>query len=130
MSEKNGKNWKKIVIGLILVLVCFGLVLRKVNQKTTQETAPPDKKISVEAQKVTDLKELKTTLQYPALIVGDQQIKVVSLTGGIATAVNFDLGRWVGQNQLLVKVDDQGGSFGVNNDFASSQLKQLENALA
>lgn len=116
---------KKIAFAAIILIVIFALANR-LSKKQPAEAEPAAKAPqNVSVQKVADSASLIQKIEYPAIIAGDQEIKVTAKSAGTATAVNFDLGKSVGAGSLLVKIDSVGNNSGIgDNGFRSSDVQQ------
>ncbi len=127
---------KSIIIALIIIISGASVFFwgYQNHAKSQQATANSDKKtkeaITVTAQTVRESLTMPFEIQYPAVIVGDQEITLTAKTSGTITALNFDLGTWVGVGKQLITIDDSGNfSKPGDNQFKSTNIKQLEIAL-
>ena len=93
----------------------------------------PEKKATpafqVKGQTVAQSRAIKQQYEYPALVLSEQEAKVIAKTSGTAKQVNFKLGDTVKIGTLLARVDDinQGGSAG--GSLSSSQVRQAQLAV-
>jgi len=117
----------QICVVIIALAAIFFAVYRfsaKPVVQTVQTASAPQ---AVTVQKVADSGQLAQTIQYPASVVGDQQVTVTAKSVGNASVVNFALGSHVGMGMLLVKIDDTGNVLqSQENGFQSSQVQQSE----
>ena len=118
-------NKKKITLAFIALAAVFILAnrLSKKQQPPSQATSPTV--FDVTTQSAQDSATLTQTIQYPATIVGDQEIKVTAKSTGNASLVPFNLGDRVNVGSLLVRIDDTGNTLGIGGDgLQSSQVQQ------
>jgi RND family efflux transporter MFP subunit len=124
-SKNMGK--KKFLIAVILVGIAgiFALVAIKSKKQATAPSETVRQPITVTTQSVADSASLSETLNYPATIIGDQEVKITAKSAGNTLAVNFNIGQWVKAGSVLVKIDDTGNTLEAgDNGFRSSQLQQ------
>jgi RND family efflux transporter MFP subunit len=119
---------KKTLIPLILVLI---LVIFWGYQKTNSQTMPAPIKektaLPVGVQTISDSATLKKNLLFPATVMGKDEAKISAKSSGTITSINFDLGKYVIQDQIIVKIDDTGkNSNAGKNNFESAQIQELE----
>jgi RND family efflux transporter MFP subunit len=122
---------KKILIPLVLILSLIAFWgYKKTN---SQEAVPVAREViatPIGVQTIGDSATLKKTLLFPATVVGKDEAKITAKTSGTITTVNFELGKYVTQNQTLVKIDDTGNkSDAGKNDFQSAEIQALEQAV-
>lgn len=124
---------KKNIFFIILPIAIFaGLVIfRNTVQKTEGEVSPEvDKIMPAKIQFASESKSIVIKNEYPATIGADQEATITAKTSGTVTAVNFDLGKYVGSGSLLVRIDDTSANLATgDNNLKSAQVKQLEIAV-
>lgn len=124
---------KKSLFFIIMPIVLFvGLVIfRNSPQKSEGEMLPKTEKvIPVHIKVPSESKSVIRTSEYPATVSADQEATITAKTSGTVTAVNFDLGKYVSNGSLLIKIDDASTNLGVGqNNFKSAQVQQLEIAV-
>jgi RND family efflux transporter MFP subunit len=136
---KKHLSKKRIVLILLIALVAafFIFVARSTKKPTASSTEIQKPSQDVSVQLASDSRSFQQDIQYPATIIGDQEIEVAATSSGTATAANYSLGSRVGAGSLLVRVDDLGnnqktGESGFKStDVQQSQLsvKQAEEQL-
>lgn len=120
------KRYKSFFILLSLVL----LSATGCGQQEAAQTEESDNKIQVTAQTVGESRQLKQTLEYPAMVFASQEAKLVAKTNGTATRVNFKVGEKVTLGQELARIDDVNGRGGGGVSFNAAQVKQAQLAVA
>ncbi len=116
---------KKLVISAIALVIIFVLAYRFSNKSAITVQPPVKAPQDVTVQAVKDSIDLKQTLDYPATVVGDQEIIVTATAAGTASAVPFNLGDRVFTGALLTRIDDTGNVLNTNyKDFQSSQIQE------
>jgi len=128
MTKIFSNNKKKISASVILAVIIFTIAYHTKDNSRAQEAPEAKKIVAVSVQKAGDSKSATSLIRYPATVSGDQEVKIIATTGGIATAVSFDLGDQVGAGKMLVKIDDQNTSTG-ESGFRSGTIQQLEKAV-
>jgi len=80
----------------------------------------------VKGQTVASSRSVSQSYEYPALVLSEQEAKLIAKTSGTAKQVNFKLGDKVKIGDLLIKIDDinQGGSLG--SGFSANQIRQAQ----
>lgn len=114
---------KKILIILPLLSLVFLTGCGKTEEAPKEQIKAA---IEVQGQTVALSKAIKQQYEYPALVLSEQEAKLIAKTSGTAKQVNFKLGDKVKIGSLLVKIDDinQGGSLG--GGFSASQIRQAQ----
>jgi len=114
---------KKILIVPALLLLFF-LTACGAPVEAPKEEKPAA--IEVKGQTAALSKAIKQQYEYPALVLSEQEAKLIAKTSGTAKQVNFKMGDKVKIGSLLVKIDDisQGGSLG--GGFSASQIRQAQ----
>lgn len=111
---------------LLLILPCLLFALTACsngNQETKEEKAPQ----SVKVQSVSQSRSVKNELEYPAMVLSEQEAKVIAKTSGTATQVNFKLGDTVHLGALLARIDDiTSGDTSLSGGYNSSQIRQAQ----
>jgi RND family efflux transporter MFP subunit len=117
-----------ILIVLIVAVAALFIFVARSTRKTVTDTSEIQKPTQeVSAQKVSDSQSFSETIQYPASIVGDQEIEVSANSSGTAITVNYALGSRVGVGSLLARVDDVGGNQKTGESgFKSTDVQQSQ----
>lgn len=127
MNDIIKKNRLKIFVSLLLIAAIFIFAANIESKATILEQGEKDKLFEVTVQKAQDSKEKVGVLKYPATVVGDQEIKIVSQISGTAEIVDFDLGDQVSFGRVLARIEDQGTLLNDGkNNFSSAQILQAE----
>ncbi len=122
-------NKKTIAYGTVLVItavlfVSVGYFSKKPVPVQTE------KKLSVQdvtVQTASASEKLTKIIQYPATVVGDQEVRIIAQASGTAAEVNFSLGDKIDEGFLLVKIDNAGNQSKVGEDgFKSSAIQQSQ----
>jgi len=113
----------------ILIIIPSLLSLLFLTACGAPTEAPKEQKkaaVEVKGQTAAESKAIKQQYEYPALVLSEQEAKLIAKTSGTAKQVNFKLGDKVKIGDLLVKIDDinQGGSLG--GGFSASQIRQAQ----
>ena len=119
-----------ILLGIILSFLFLG------PDKSRSQNMPENSQkqkidtITVKVQKVADSQKISQTLEFPALVAGDQEITVVAKSTGSIKRLNFDLGSKVREGSVLASIDDTGNELSEGkNNFQSIQIQQAELAV-
>ena len=119
---------KKKIFGSILVLIVIFAAVAKLSTKkpvAIEEKPQPSQNVSVQA--ASDSKVFMNEVQYPAMVVGDQQVQITAKSAGTVTAASYNIGDKVGSGALLVRIDDTGNTLqATDNGFQSAQVQQAQ----
>lgn len=123
------KNKSKIILSLLAVFAVFASAIHLSNKEVTvaEEKKPEIQKVTV--QKVSDSKNLSQENQFPATVVGDQEIKVSAKTSGVISGVNFNIGNKVAAGSSLGRIDDIGNLQIGDQGFRNLQIQQSQLAV-
>lgn len=91
-----------IVLTLILVSAC--------KDERKLPAIPQINRIPVVSQTVSESREIRQTLSFPALITAKEQANILAKSSGTAELVFFDLGQRVEAGDRLLKIDDISGT--------------------
>ncbi len=110
-----------VSITLLLLTACSAPVAKPAEQKKAA--------IEVRGQTVSQSKSANQQYEYPALVLSQQEAKVIAKTSGTVKQVNFKLGESVKVGSLLARIDDinQGGSYGAG--LSANQIRQAQLAV-
>ncbi|MDD3486994.1 MAG: efflux RND transporter periplasmic adaptor subunit [Candidatus Moranbacteria bacterium] len=115
-----------VTFGLIILTAVFFVAVAVHFRKTSTpapETSRPAPEVTVQSVAASHI--YMESVQYPANIVGDQEIQVAATATGTATVANFSLGDYVPAGALLVKIDNIGPNLKTEKaGFESSAVQQ------
>ena len=130
-------NKKKIIVSVITLLIIFVAAERLSTKKAVVQKEEVKKAIAVSTQSASDSKKLSQKTQYPANVVGDQEIQITAKSAGTIVTAPGNIGAGVAVGTLLAKIDDNGtidtGEQGLKslqvqqNQIASEQAKKAYN---
>jgi RND family efflux transporter MFP subunit len=119
-------NKKKIIASILIISGLFIVALKYQSKKPIPAKQATKQVTTVVARSVADSKNLLQTNQYPANIVGDQQVDITSKTAGTVIIAPGNIGSGVAVGSLLARVDDS-SSLGVGEaGLKSLQVQQAE----
>lgn len=123
-------NNKKIVGAILAVLVLFGAVLLWPSKKPAVVEETAKQPIAVSVQAARDSKTFVQKKQFPATVVGDQEIMVTAKSSGTIVIAPSDIGSKVTAGSLMAKIDDVGNQSTIGqNGFESAQIQGLEQSV-
>ncbi len=103
--------WKKWVIVFAALLIAVIVLLSFPRHATSSKPAIPKiTRISVTAQTLGQSRSVRETLSFPALIVSQQEAKVVAKSSGTVQEAKAQLGDFVSEGDLLLTIDDSSGN--------------------
>lgn len=119
-------NKKKIITSILVVSALFVVALKYQNKKpeTIKETTKQPTMVAV--QSATDSKTISQKKQYPANIVGDQEVKITAKVAGTIIVAPGNIGSAVTNGSLLAKIDDTGSLEIGDTGLKSLQVQQSE----
>jgi RND family efflux transporter MFP subunit len=117
-----------LLIALIAMVAALFVFLGRYTRKPAPVTPETSKSLQeVSVQSVADSRSFCETIQYPAAIVGDQEIEVTAKSSGTAATVNYSLGSRVGAGALLVRIDETGRNQKIGESgFKSADVQQSQ----
>lgn len=118
------KNKSKIILSVLAIVAIFAAALQLSNKKTTVAEEQKSEPQMVSVQKVSDSKNLNQANQFPATVVGDQEIKVTAKAAGVISGANFNIGDKVGAGTSLGRIDDIGNLQVGDQGFRNLQIQQ------
>ena len=120
-------NNKKIIVSVIALIVVFAAVAKFSNKKPIVTAEKPQLPQSVSVQTASDSKILIKDVQYPATVVGDQQVQITAKAAGTITTAPYNIGDKVVVGALLARIDDSGIVLqAADNGFQSVQVQQSQ----
>jgi RND family efflux transporter MFP subunit len=120
---------KKIIISIILLIIIFAAAAKFSSKKpvlTEEKTIAPQ---SVSVQAASDSKVLTNVVEYPASVVGDQEIKVTAKSAGTVSNIQHNIGDKISAGTLLARVDDTGTLEVGDQGFRNLQIQQSQLAV-
>ncbi|MFA5925832.1 MAG: efflux RND transporter periplasmic adaptor subunit [Parcubacteria group bacterium] len=126
--KKRLSKQRIILFFLIVAVAALFIFLARSSRKQAPVTGePPRFPQDVSVQSVANSQSFAETIQYPAIIAGDQEIEITSKSSGTAAVVNYSLGSRVGAGSLLVRIDDSGNKQKVGESgFKSADVQQSQ----
>lgn len=116
-------NKKKTITGIFTILLLFIFASRYQNKNIAPTKETTKQPISVTARSVADSKEFLQKKQYPASIVGDQEIKLTAKSAGTIMIAPGNIGDKVNVGSLLAKIDDN-STLSIGDDGLRSLMVQ------
>jgi RND family efflux transporter MFP subunit len=120
------KNKKKIISSILAVLVLFVIAIRFEGKKSAPVAEITKQAIKVSVRTAADSKSLASENQFPALIVGDQEVKITAKSSGTIVIAPNNIGDKVSTGSLLAKIDDTGTLAAGEGGLKSLQVQQAE----
>lgn len=117
-------NKKKIILSVIIILIIFVAVERLSTKKAVVQKEEAKKTIAVSTQTSSDSKKLSQKIQYPASVVGDQEIQITAKASGTIISAPGNIGSVVAAGSLLAKIDDSGTVAAGEQGLKSLQVQQ------
>lgn len=120
-------NKKKIIGSIVAVLAIFAITAKISNRQTATFTEKPVQPQTVSTKLASDSKNLDQEIEYPATIVGDQEVSVTAKSAGTVLAVPYGIGNKIGVGALLARIDDTGNTLQTSEKgFQSAQVQQSQ----
>jgi RND family efflux transporter MFP subunit len=120
----------KLILSIIAIIIIGTLAFRFSQKKPVEEAITASEPFTVTTQTVNESRSYTQSADYPAIIVGDQQVTVTAGATGTITSLNVDLGTSIAQGQRLATIDITGTtSKPGENGFKDSQVRTLELAV-
>ncbi len=116
----NQKNTTRLTIGLSLAAFVF---LAAGCNKAVADQTPEQKPYIVKTQTADDSMSLAYKLDYPAMVVSEQEAKIYAKTNGTISQAPFKTGDKVELGENLFKIDDVNGA-GQTQGFSAYQVRQ------
>lgn len=120
---------RKIILSVIIILIIFVAVERLSTKKAVVQKEEIQKTIAVSTQTSSDSKKLSQKIQYPANVVGDQEIQITAKASGTIISAPGNIGSAVAVGALLAKVDDSGTIGAGEQGLKSLQVQQSQIAV-
>jgi HlyD family secretion protein len=120
---------KRIILIILIVAVAalFIFIARSTKKPVVTNSEVQKLPQDVSIQSVSDSRSFQQDIQYPATVVGDQEIEVAATSSGTATVVNYTLGSQVGAGSLLARIDDLGNNQKMGESgFKSTDIQQSQ----
>jgi HlyD family secretion protein len=121
------RKYLTLVIVILSIATLFFVVYRISKKPPVAAPEKPKQPMNVTVQSAAASRTRTLEIQYPAAVVGDQEVKVTAKTSGTAQEVNYELGQKVASNATLVKIDDTGNNLDVGDEgFRSAAVQQSQ----
>lgn len=121
---------KKIILSLLAVSALFIVALQFSGKKAPLPQDAVKLPINVSVQSLAESKTLIQKINYPASIVGDQEVKITAKSAGTIVVAPGNIGSRVGAGALLAKIDDTGTLAVGREGLKNLQVQQATNAVA
>ncbi|MCK9378546.1 MAG: efflux RND transporter periplasmic adaptor subunit [Candidatus Moranbacteria bacterium] len=119
-------NKKKIIVSIFVVAVAFSASAILSGKKPASSQDAPRKPIGIFVQSAADSKIIVQKNQFPAMFVGDQEIKITAKSAGTVVSATGDIGSRVAVGSLLARIDDSGSLAVGEKGFQNIQVQQLQ----
>lgn len=123
-------NKKKTIASIIAVLTIFIVASRFPNKKNAASEETAKQTTAVSTKSAAQSKSLMQQNQYPATVVGDQEIKITAKSAGTIVVAPANIGSIVTIGSLLAKIDDTGSLEIGDEGLRNLQVQQSENAVS
>ena len=118
---------KKIIGSVVIIIAIFAVVAKISTQKPAVVTEKPIQPQNVSVQLASDSKTLVQEVEYPATIVGDQEVSVTAKSAGTVSVMSYGIGDKIGVGALLARIDDTGNTLQTTEKgFQSAQVQQSQ----
>jgi len=118
--KQLSKRQKIIYGGALVVLLIFGYRLIKAQQRPNVETA--SQAVAVKVVSVADSRQASRSLNYPAIVVAEQEAKIYARSSGSLRG-SFKVGDKVRLGQELSKIEEIGSAV-TSTGLNATQIKQ------
>ncbi|MFA6100307.1 MAG: efflux RND transporter periplasmic adaptor subunit [Patescibacteria group bacterium] len=112
------------IAGAIILFAVVSVIAVGCSKQDTPKVTPPDP-VTVKVQTAQERFSVAYTLDYPAMVVAEQEAKVVAKTSGTLSEASFEVGDKVNLGEMLFKIDDVNGT-AQSNGFSAYQIKQAQ----
>jgi RND family efflux transporter MFP subunit len=126
-KSKNMKSKKIILISTvsILAIIALAIIIIQKNKKTEVVAETRKDPIEVSGRSIKDLRTLKETIGFPALVQAEQEVKIIAKSSGNIKGLTVKPGDKVRAGQVLARIDDTtAGASNRGSGFNASQIKQ------
>lgn len=119
-------NKKKIIVSVFVVGVLFIVAMSFSSKKPLEVQDAPSQPTKVSVKLASDSKTILEKNQFPASVVGDQEVKITAKSAGTIMIAPKDIGSAIGIGSLLAKIDDT-GTLSIGDDgLRSLQVQQSQ----
>ncbi|EKD58376.1 MAG: RND family efflux transporter MFP subunit [uncultured bacterium] len=122
-------NKKKIIASMLVISALFVVALRLPKKELAASNQAEQKSAKVATRTVADSKTFLQKNQYPANVVGDQEIKITAKSSGTVIFAPANIGDSVKAGSIIAKIDDAGALAAGEQGLKSLQVQQSEIAL-
>lgn len=119
-------NKKKIIVAIFVVFVLFVVAMRFPNEKPSLAQDAPSQPIKVSVKLASDSKSFLAKNQFPASVVGDQEVKITAKSAGTIVVAPNNIGSLIGAGSLLAKIDDTSTLSVGDSGLKSLQVQQSQ----
>lgn len=120
-------NKKKIIGSIAIVIAIFAIAAKISDRRTVMVAEKSAQPQAVSVQLASNSKTLNQEVEYPATIVGDQEVSVTAKSAGTVLVVPYGIGDKIGAGALLARIDDTGNALQTSEKgFQSAQVQQSQ----
>jgi RND family efflux transporter MFP subunit len=121
------KGKKIILISTVSILAVIALAILIIQKNKKAEVIAETRKdpIEITGRSIKNLRTLKETVEFPALVQADQEVKIIAKSSGNIKGLTVKPGDKVHAGQVLARIDDTtAGASSQSAGFNASQIKQ------
>ncbi len=122
-------NIKKISISIGVILVLFVIAMKLPEKKAPVMQELAKQPIAVSVKLASDSKSFIEKSQFPASIVGEQEVRITAKSAGTIMVAPGNIGTPVSVGSLLAKIDDTGALDVGDNGLRNLQVQQAQNSV-
>ncbi len=119
-------NNKKIILSILSIIIIFIIIERVSLKKTIPQKEQIKKPIGVSTQLASESKIIFQKNDYPAIVVGDQEIRITAKSAGTIVVAPGNISSSISAGALLAKIDDTGSLNAGDEGLKSLQIKQTK----
>ncbi len=121
---------RRTALFLFLLLAATSSLATGCAKKTEADPPAGKRAVTVAGRAVKDLKTYSEELEYAAIVVSDQEAKIIAKTSGNIKGLKAKVGDKVAIGQVLAKIDDVGaGDKNYASSYNANQIKQASLAV-
>lgn len=117
---------KKLLISSAVLLL---LILTACSHQTANAPKREKPALEVKGQTVAQSQTIGQEYEYPALVLSEQEAKIIAKTSGTVKRMNFKLGDSVKVGSVLARIDDINQGGGLGSGLSSNQVRQAQLAV-
>lgn len=122
-QEMSNRKISLPLVAAILLFAAVSAIAVGCNKKQA-ESLPEATPLSVSVKSAEDLASMAYSLDYPAMVVSEQEAKIIAKTNGTVDGFALKVGDKVEIGDMLLYIDDITGSMG--RSFSNYQVRQAE----